>query len=1277
MLILIASILLLVLLALAFTQTAFFKRKLKEKVETIVGENVNAEFTIGELEGNFYNTLVLNDIEIATRDTASARVERIQLNYDLLAFRNRVLQVDSLIISQANLQAYQDKSGTWSFQKILPEKKDTNQVNQKKKPLNVVLNVGHFELIDATLAAHLQEAGISLGCRNLNILANGRLAKNNMRLRLGHMEADLIKPDIRLKKISGIYAMNNNGIQLDSLLVLTGNSDFDLNAKYHTLENLGFVLNANKLDHNELALFIPRLQFKQSPVAKVDLKTTNNQMMAKINLSSGREHIEGEIKISPFSELIQKNNPVKYSADLRVRNLKLENWIASKADDTEINGSITLSGMNLLDTDQPISLDADLSSSHYHDIYFERFEFDGDYTKDSITGYLEIQSKHGQLSFDGKMLDIQTIPQYHARVLSDSFNLTALLPKLQPTIINGSFDVKGRGFKSEDLRVEAGVKLGKSRIYHIPLDTMETTVSFSDKTLDFGSVELQIPGALAQATGRLDFDSMYLFVDAKTQAESLIFLDSIVQVDVEFEKTDARARIFGPVKDLALEGDAIVKSALAYGYSAENTNAKVDCRFKKDSLEIKVNGGLSHAVSKPVEWDTISTTFRMFENEIWIDARADWIDTLSTEFRTSIELEDTMAIKITNFTAATLLSNYYLDDTLKIYLDELHHLDIKNLRLKDNNNPNFFIDGDGTISMINQSKLNLRINDFQIRPLNRILDLGDTITGLLDSDISVLGTDDSPIIKGDIYIKDPAYGSQRFEELQASFNYENQFGQAKISTDEKGKSFLAEIESEFKLSMDSLHFKFSSPKQFKAGLKVDSLSIHTAFRDLIQVDSFSGTVVADVAASGSFDNPLFYGTINIDDGHYTDENLGLRYNDITTKVHFEGKEIILDTLLVKQKNGYISATGSVEFDSTIIKGNISSSSLQADAESFFLTQHRNYEILLDANTFLRSKDKKPEFGGKVYVKRSDVFLPAILKKEEEDNLYDTPLLVDALKEAGDSSYFYSTVIPKKKESKNPFPNLIENLSGRLTVEIPRNTWIKSDDMRLELSGEVDIVKTGSYFELFGNIDIVRGHYILYGKKLNLEESQLVFQGGEELNPTLNFLAEYVYRDGNKDKRYLELIITGELQEPEITFMLDGAEISETDGVSVLIFGATSDEIGYGGQNGIVGSIGSNAVASVITSQLSRTIGTQFNLDMIEITATENWQSAAFVVGKYITNDIFIIYQRGFGETDGDEITPETITVEYELNDKIFLRLQSGSSRTSGVDLLLKLEQEMK
>ena len=261
---------------------------------------------------------------------------------------------------------------------------------------------------------------------------------------------------------------------------------------------------------------------------------------------------------------------------------------------------------------------------------------------------------------------------------------------------------------------------------------------------------------------------------------------------------------------------------------------------------------------------------------------------------------------------------------------------------------------------------------------------------------------------------------------------------------------------------------------------------------------------------------------------------------------------------------------------------------------------------------------------------------------------------------------------KKTESKSTF---FKDLTGQVKLDIPRNTWLRSDEMNLELRGDVDVVKRGPFLEIFGNIEINRGYYILYGKKLQINEGEIIFQGGEEIDLTLNFNATYTFRDSEKEKRDLELIVTGLLSDLTIEFLLDEELLTESEAVSILIFGKTSDEIGYSGQNGLVSSMGSSMVAQVVSSQLSKTLGTRFNLDMIEVNATENWQSAAFVVGKYITNDLFVTYQRGFGETEGDEITPETITLEYELNRIFFLRLQSGSSKTSGFDVILKFEQK--
>jgi autotransporter translocation and assembly factor TamB len=276
----------------------------------------------------------------------------------------------------------------------------------------------------------------------------------------------------------------------------------------------------------------------------------------------------------------------------------------------------------------------------------------------------------------------------------------------------------------------------------------------------------------------------------------------------------------------------------------------------------------------------------------------------------------------------------------------------------------------------------------------------------------------------------------------------------------------------------------------------------------------------------------------------------------------------------------------------------------------------------------------------------------------------------------------STDITQEKvsTSEDSTSNFYNDLLGSLKIRIPRNSWLKSPDMRMEISGDLDLVKEKTDFEVFGSIDIIRGHYDLYGRRFTITEGEVIFQGGTEFNPVINLETEYIFRDTNREKRYLKFYASGKILEPTLKFTLDEKEISEGDAVSYIIFGRGMDELSFGQQSEIAGS-GSNKglivrdmVSSLVTSELTKTIGDEFNLDIIEIKAQDNWQSAAFVVGKYLTNDLFVSYQKEFGETQDDTFTPETITVEYELTKNLFLQLIEGDAKSQGFDFIFKFER---
>jgi translocation and assembly module TamB len=233
-------------------------------------------------------------------------------------------------------------------------------------------------------------------------------------------------------------------------------------------------------------------------------------------------------------------------------------------------------------------------------------------------------------------------------------------------------------------------------------------------------------------------------------------------------------------------------------------------------------------------------------------------------------------------------------------------------------------------------------------------------------------------------------------------------------------------------------------------------------------------------------------------------------------------------------------------------------------------------------------------------------------------------------------------------------------------------------MRAEIGGELEVVKEGEEFEVFGSIRVFRGNYDLYGKRFTIEQGTLTFNGGAEVNPTLEIDAVYVFRTPSREKKQLMLAITGEALTPVLEFSLDGAQISEGDALSYIIFGRNLSQLTSGQRSAMAADgrskedVARGAITNLFAGRLSEALGSRLNLDVIEIDAQSDWKSASFVVGKYLTNDLFVSYQRGIGTTrDQDELVPEIVTLEYELSRYIYLQLVAADARNSGFDVIVK------
>ncbi len=1269
------SFFLLIVLLLVFTQTAYFKQKVKEQLIKQSGQFLNAELQIDKLRGNFFSGIEFENVRLFNGDKEVLSFESLHLNYSLWPLLEKEIRINSVLLQSPKLNIWQEKDSTWNLTSIL--KQQDLPENTKQAEFNFRIEIPGIELKNGTLSIAAFSEIIPKETNDLNILAGFSYSNKKLAVDLKKLNFKAHQPDLILNELSGKYLMTENEMRLDDLKIRTAGSNIDAKGEYQSPGNFLSDLSASPIDSSEMMVFVPALHLKCSPSFNTSFKTTNDLLAASFELRHRDEIINAEIQLSPVTALIKRDGNIPFSLDLLFTNFELENWIELSDIEAKLEGTVNINGDNLLHPDQNTHVVANLTHSSFNRVDFDTFDLRGSWQENSITANLDLSSGFGQVKGWTKLQNLQGTQDYEINLYTTDLNLEAFVPEMEHTILNASVQAKGAGLDIKRIRSAASIEILNSSVYNFRVDSLVGKLNWHRNQINIDSLFLLVPGASATGEGVVYIDSMRMYSTIKAKIDSLNVIDSFVSLPIRFDSLLTNISINGPFDRLQLKGTAEAYNTVAYDASLEQAQFAFNVDLNTDSLLISTTTEAQKINYAGFHWDSLRVNMDYLPGQVKLAALLDLPDTLTLETEAIILLDSILSIEVPKLELQTLLSNYYLPDNLEVQIEGGQNFSIDDFKLLDHNNANFLVQAGGVVSMSDSNSLKISVHDLDLGLVNRFFDAGDSINGTLNSELSLSGTPRFPELAGKIDLIEPSYGTYSISALNATLNYKNEKFSAEILNPDSGDAFLASVSVPLKAYLDSMNFVFTKPDSMSALINLNNLDIHDYGKQFVPHDSIRGNLNVHLESRGSIQNPEIYGNIRLENASYQNKRIGIDYGDIIASINFQGNQLLIDTLMIRQKKGFLTMNGELVFDSTMVRGNILATSLQADARNFFITQHRNYEVQIDANTFVKTGNGEPVYGGNIKVLRSDVFLPAIMKDERPGAVEDLPMLVKALETKQDSFLITNTLADKKLSSEELGSQFINRLRGRLNVEIPRNTWIRSEDMRLEIGGDVEIVKTGPDFELFGSVKLLRGYYLLYGKKLNIKESEVIFEGGDDFDPILNFQAEHIFRGSDRQKRYLDLLVTGKLSEPTISFKLDGTEITENDGVSVLLFGATSDQIGYSEQEGMIGSIGSQALAGMITSQLSKTIGAQFNLDMIEITATDNWQSAAFVVGKYITNDIFVIYERGFGEVDGDEITPETITVEYELNDMLFLRLQSGSSITSGFDVILKFEQDMK
>jgi len=213
----------------------------------------------------------------------------------------------------------------------------------------------------------------------------------------------------------------------------------------------------------------------------------------------------------------------------------------------------------------------------------------------------------------------------------------------------------------------------------------------------------------------------------------------------------------------------------------------------------------------------------------------------------------------------------------------------------------------------------------------------------------------------------------------------------------------------------------------------------------------------------------------------------------------------------------------------------------------------------------------------------------------------------------------------------------------------------------EVAGKLWIVKNlGDKVGLEGKIEHRKGWFEFGHTKIEFSEGYALFKGAPD--PDL-FLV------GTKKIRDIEITVKviGKGSEPEIVMSSD-PPLDRIDIVSYLLFNRPATSL-TGGEGLALQTQAAALIGSQASKVLKKSIGdTPFTPDVIQMRGSDSGESSVIEIGKYITPDFYVTYEKDLRSSGGDNFK-----VEYRLNRHLSIQTQIGSQSKNGVDLLWRYD----
>jgi autotransporter translocation and assembly factor TamB len=326
------------IVALAATQTRWFKDWLQRYVAREAARYLNGELLISRLDGNLFGGVQLQKIQLVQGGKTVISADRIQVDYSLLNVIAHGLVIDEISIVRPVVRLRRDSQG-WNVSRLVKEQAAEADREGPGRPLQITdigIADGLVEIDDRTAAT--AQARLPRRVADLDFKGAFSYQPVNFTLEVGHLSFHGEEPALALNSLSGVVSVRGDDVYFENVAVRTANSSVQLKGlvrNYLGTPDANLRLTSDRLTLREFAAVVPQLEgVDLHPAFELSVAGPMTTLRTDFDVRSEAGSLEGKVT----ADVMAPGQSVR--GELRVSNFDASRT-APRLPATRVNGNAT------------------------------------------------------------------------------------------------------------------------------------------------------------------------------------------------------------------------------------------------------------------------------------------------------------------------------------------------------------------------------------------------------------------------------------------------------------------------------------------------------------------------------------------------------------------------------------------------------------------------------------------------------------------------------------------------------------------------------------------------------------------------------------------------------------------------------------------------------------------------------------------------------------------------------------------------------------------------